>query len=127
MPDSLRRRINLKTSQLNISSHYLVMALCILIIPFAQILLKLGSKNEQNSSIGLFNPMLCTGLFLLFAVSILSVYSFQVVPLKTSSAWTSLSFIGVALGSHYILKEHFPISRVLGCSFIIAGILIFHL
>ncbi len=102
------------------------MALCILIIPIAQILMKLGSKNENNSSIGLFKPVLCAGLFLLFVVSILSVYSFQVVPLKTSSAWSSLSFIGVSLGSHYILKEPLPVSRALGCICIIAGILIFH-
>lgn len=105
--------------------HYLAMGLCILIIPVAQILLKLGSKKEDKLFSSFLRPQLISGLFLLFTVSILSVFSFQVVPMKTSAAWTSLSFVFVALSSRYFLKEPFPISRSIGCIFVFIGIFIF--
>tara|TARA_B100001093_G_C26826077_1_gene1014066 strand:+ start:1357 stop:1671 length:315 start_codon:yes stop_codon:yes gene_type:complete len=102
------------------------MGLCILLIPVAQMLLKLGSQKEDRLFSSLFRPYLISGLFLLFVVSILSVFSFQVVPLKTSAAWTSLSIVFVSLCSRFFLKEPFPISRWIGCSLIIFGIFVFH-
>ena len=102
------------------------MGLCILIIPIAQILLKLGSKKEDSGFASLLRPTLILGLFLLLVVSILSVFSFQIVPMKTSAAWTSLSFVFVALGSRYFLKEPFPVSRWIGCICIVIGIFVFH-
>jgi drug/metabolite transporter (DMT)-like permease len=103
------------------------MGLCILIIPVAQILLKLGSKKEDGLLSRFLRPYLLLGFFLLFIVSILSVYSFQEVPLKTSAAWSSLSFVLVALSSKFLLKEPFPITRWLGCFLIFVGIFVFHL
>ena len=43
--------------------HYLAMGLCILIIPVAQILLKLGSKKEDKLFSSFLRPQLISGLF----------------------------------------------------------------
>ena len=102
------------------------MGLCILIIPVAQILLKLGSKKKDRVLSRLLRPYLLLGFILLFFVSILSVYSFQEVPLKTSAAWSSLSYVLVAISSKFLLKEPFPMTRWLGC-FYFVGIFVFHL
>lgn len=105
--------------------HYAAMGLCILLVPIAQTLLKLGSKQEDAFIRSFLRPQLLAGLFLLWLVTVLSVFSFQVVPLKTSAAWTSLTYVLVTLSARFVLGEKVPLSRWAGCLLIVSGILIF--
>ena len=112
---------------MNEISHYTAMAICILLVPVAQTLMKLGTDAEDTISHSLLRPQVLAGLAILWLVTVLSVYSFQVVEMKTSTAWTSLTYILVTLSASLVLKEKVRPIRWLGCSLIVAGILVFQL
>jgi uncharacterized membrane protein len=107
--------------------NYLAMYLCILLIPFSHLLLKLGTKKDDSFVSSLVRPKIILGFFTLWLVTLLSVFSFQAVPLKTSTAWTSLTFVLTAIFSCIFLKETIQFRRWFGCTLIVLGILIFQL
>ena len=112
---------------MNETSHYVAMGICILLVPIAQTLMKLGSKNGDSLAQSIWRPYTLVGLGILWVVTVLSVYSFQVVEVKTSAAWTSLTYVLVVLSSRFTLGEKITHIRWVGCTMIVAGILIFQL
>ena len=112
---------------MNEISHYAAMAACILLVPIAQTLIKLGAKSEDSFIQSIRRPYILTGLGILWVVTVLSVYSFQVVEVKTSAAWTSLTYVLVVLISRFALGERITHMRWVGCTMIAMGILIFQL
>jgi uncharacterized membrane protein len=106
-------------------THYLALGVCIILVPIAQTLIKMGS-NTGGAFIGIARHLsTLAGLAILIVVTLLSTYSFQIVEMKTSAAWTSLNYILVVLASRYALGECVSFSRWIGCGLIATGIIIF--
>jgi drug/metabolite transporter (DMT)-like permease len=105
--------------------NYLAMFLCIALIPLSHLLIKYDSKKEDSLFSSFMKPKILLGFLLLWIVTLLSVYSFQKIPLKTSAAWTSLTYVLTTLLASVFLKEKIHVKRWFGCFLIVGGILIF--
>ena len=110
---------------MEVTSHQIALATGILLVPTAQILLKLGANHKNGRGL-IFLPQTLTGLGILWVVATLTAYAFQTVELKTAAAWTSLTYILVVIMSRLILREKQSLMRLVGCVLISVGILIFH-
>ena len=106
-------------------THYLALGACIILVPIAQILIKTGCSTGGAFNEIVRHPSTLAGLAILIMVTLLSTYSFQIVEMKTSAAWTSSNYILVVLASRYALGECISLSRWIGCGLIATGIIIF--
>lgn len=106
-------------------THYIALGVCIILVPIAQTLMKVGSNSGETFIRIARHPSTLAGLAILIVVTLLTTYSFQIVEMKTSAAWTSSNYILVVLASRYTLGERVSFSRLIGCGLIATGIVIF--
>ena len=107
------------------TTHYVALALSILLVPVAQIMLKLGVRNAKGKPAKRLTSQTLTGLGVLLAVTVLSAYAFRMLEVKTVTAWSSLIYLLVALLSRFVLQENLSQRRLAGCVLIATGILLF--
>lgn len=107
------------------TTHYVALALSILLVPVAQIMLKLGVRNAKGKPAKRLTSQTLTGLGVLLAVTVLSAYAFRMLEVKTVTAWSSLIYLLVALLSRFVLQENLTRRRLAGCVMIATGILLF--
>ena len=110
--------------------YYLVAAIAALITAFSQLALKLGALygNKKNSVLRSYlNPYTIIGYFLLFVVTLLSVYVFKYIDLKVSVVLLPMTFVFVTLLSFGVLKERFSRNNYIGSAIILIGIVVFSL
>ena len=86
-------------------THYIALGVCIILVPIAQTLMKVGSNSGETFIRIARHPSTLAGLAILIVVTLLTTYSFQIVEMKTSAAWTSSNYILVVLASRYTLGE----------------------
>jgi multidrug transporter EmrE-like cation transporter len=107
-------------------SHYLAMAIAILLTSFAQVLLKSGVTGKESWHRGLLSwrTVIANSMFVI--VTILNVYAMQAIDLKIVSAWVSVTYVLVILLSWKVLKEKLDHIIAIGCVLIVSGIIIFN-
>ena len=103
-----------------ISTHWLALAGCVVLTACAQILLKKGALSGRRFFASL-NPSTLSGYGLFGCVTVLSVYAFQQIELKTVTAWTATTYLLVAGLAHVVLDEPMTWSKAVGCFLVVAG------
>ena len=103
-----------------LSTHWLALAGSVVLSACAQVLLKKGAVSDRRFMASL-NPTTLTGYALFGCVTVLSVYAFQQVELKTGTAWISATYLLVAGLAHLFLGEPLTRSKIVGCSLVVAG------
>lgn len=110
-------------------NYYLAGFSGVLLTAFSQILLKIGAKKGEKKRL-IYSFLSCytmTGYFFLFIVTLLNLYAYKGLPLKTAVILLPMTFILVTLLSFLILKEEFTKQQFIGAGFIIMGALFFNL
>ncbi|MDH5752560.1 MAG: EamA family transporter [Deltaproteobacteria bacterium] len=105
-------------------SHYLALALSILIGIGGQLLLKGGAL--QKSVVFMFSPMSLMGLGAYFLAAMFYLYCLRAIPVSTAFPTVSISYVAVALLSHYLWKEPFGLQQVFALVLIIGGVMLLH-
>lgn len=108
-----------------LASHYVALALSILLVPLAQVLLKKGIRNDDTLAVKFFGWHSLCGLSILFFVTILSPYFYQAFEVKTITAWSSLIYLLVTIFCRFFLLENLTLKRLIGCGLITTGVLVF--
>jgi len=104
---------------------YLIFAfIAILLTGIAQILLKMGSKNEVSAY---YNKYSISGYFLLIIVTIFGILALKGLELKFYYALASINYILVLIFSYIILKEEITKNKIIGIMIIVWGIILFNL
>jgi drug/metabolite transporter (DMT)-like permease len=95
----------------------------------AQVLLKVGVKrNSSRHFIWLFiNGYTLTGYFMMFCVTLLSLYIFQYLDLKYTLILLPSTYIMVFIFSYLLLREKIRRIKLLQYSIAVFGIVIFNL
>ena len=106
-------------------SHILAAAWVILGTGLAQILLKIGARDKKRWQDSFLNVNTLSGYGLFLLVTISNLWALQEIPLKHMTAWLGLSYVWVLILSALILKEKLTRNRILGCLFIVLGLVIF--
>ncbi len=110
-------------------NYYLAGLSGVLITAFSQILLKIGAKKGINKRLiySYLNYYTMLGYFFLFIVTLLNLYAYKGLPLKTVVILLPITFILVTFLSFLILKERFTKQQFIGAGCIIMGVLFFNL
>ena len=107
-------------------AYYLCLFAGIVITGVAQVLMRVGSKKlVGRTSSRIPGWELFAGYALFFGVTVLNVYAFQAIPLKTMTAWSALTYVWVMFLAWAWLKEPVGLRMVGGCVLIVAGIGVF--
>jgi multidrug transporter EmrE-like cation transporter len=112
---------------MRLDPHHLALLLSILLVPIAQVLLKLGSSTPPIGRLLKINWQTIFGLFLLLTCTLSSSFALRVIEVKTFAALSSLIYALVFLISVSLLKEKCTPPKLIGCVAIIFGILVFNL
>ncbi len=108
-------------------THYLALVCCVLLTTSAQLCLKMGARREGHVLRSFFNPFTFTGYALFGLGTVLAVYAMQAVDMKIGSTWAGIPYVLVVVLANLLLKEPLSRGKLVGCTFIVLGIVIFHL
>lgn len=112
---------------MDFSWHGIALALAIVLTAISQLLLRQGAVRGARWMAGFVNPRSVAGYSLFVLVAALNVFALQAIPLRTLTAWTSLTYVLTIGLSHWILKEKLNAGMLAGCGLIMAGIVVFSL
>ncbi len=88
----------------------------------AQIILKCATKfPDKNKQFKYY----IFGNILLFLTTFAPIFSLRYIEYKYNSTYVSISFVTVFVMSLLLLKENMSLRKVIGCIFIIFGIIVF--
>lgn len=101
----------------------------VMVAALAQVLLKVGAKRNSNRHfIWLFlNGYTVTGYFMIFCVTLLSLYIFRYLDLKYALIFLPSTYIMVFIFSYLLLREKITRIKLLQYSIVVLGIVIFNL
>jgi multidrug transporter EmrE-like cation transporter len=107
--------------------YYLALALAVLCTVAAQLLMKKGASRATGGGFlaAYLNWPTAIAFALFFAATILNVFAYKKLPLKTSVAVLPANFILVGLLSVVFLKERLNAKQIAGVTVILAGILLY--
>jgi uncharacterized membrane protein len=106
-------------------THYIAVAVIILLMGFGQVFLKLGTVRKKSWLRSFFNPYSYLGYGLYMLAPIFSIYALRAFYLKHLNAWTGLGYILVVALSRLILKENVNRMMIIGCCLIALGVFVF--
>lgn len=107
--------------------YYIYAMLAVLLTGVAQVLLKLGARNNQTSLSIYLNLATLTGYALFLITTVFAIYSLQALDLKLLYALMSLSHGVVVMLSSAVLKERISHNKAIAVGLIVVGIIIFNL
>ncbi len=107
------------------SLHAAALGLGIVLTAVSQVLLRSGARNKSSLLGSFLNPHTIVGYGLFLLVTVLNVYAMQVIPLKTVTAWISMTYVATMILSRWVLKEELNGRMVAGAGLIVAGIVVF--
>jgi multidrug transporter EmrE-like cation transporter len=107
---------------------FLLMIIAIILTGVGQVVLKIGSGNNQNQNLldPYLNPASLTGYGLYLISTVFLLYSLREIPLKLFAAVSSLNFIIVLFLTGLLLKESITKQKILAVMLIVAGVIIFN-
>ncbi|MBT2989877.1 MAG: EamA family transporter [Candidatus Thiodiazotropha sp. (ex Ctena orbiculata)] len=101
--------------------NYLALFAAILLTVGSHVLLKIGSTSVK----GYLNMITMTAVVMFVLVTILIVYSLQVIMLKTVIAMNALTFVLMPIASWVFLGEELTKQSILASLIIVCGIIIY--
>jgi len=104
---------------------FTALSIGIFLSAFSQVLLKSGARHKATWLASFLNMHTVIGYSLFVLVTVLNVYAMQTIPLKTVTAWVSLTYVLTLLMSRYLLKETLNGRMLIGAGMIVAGIVLF--
>lgn len=107
--------------------HTGALTLCVTLGPVAQLLLKRGASAGATAARSFVSPWTLGGYGVFGVVTVLAVYAFQQIELKTAAAWTSLTYLLVILLARIVLGEPLTRNKLVGGALIVAGVTVFNL
>jgi len=106
-------------------SHALALALSILLTGVAHTVIRKGAQSAANAAQSLFNPYTIAGYVLFGLVTLLMVYAAQIIPLRSLTAWSSLSnVITVMMAVIFLHEKPHPLVYS-GVALITLGLIVF--
>jgi drug/metabolite transporter (DMT)-like permease len=91
----------------------------------ANLLLKIGSATDLSRGLAAYlDWRILTGLALFALSAIFYLLLLRRVPLNVAQSFMALQFVGVILGSYFILHEPLSALRMVGVLFIAIGIVL---
>jgi len=105
--------------------HSLAFAFAILLTGVSNTLLRLGATQKQSAIRSLLGKATLLGYGLFGVVTLLSVYAAQVIPLRTLTAWSSLSNIATITLAALLLKEKIEHKVIASTILITIGLVIY--
>ncbi|PLX84415.1 MAG: hypothetical protein C0617_07975 [Desulfuromonas sp.] len=107
--------------------HEISLGLAVAFTIVSQMLLRLGSKKKQKAVDVFFNWHTFFGYLIFLVVIVLVVFAMQKLPLKTVTAWNSVTFFLVPLSGFVFLGDPFSRKMQFGSVLILIGVLVFNL
>ena len=105
-----------------------IMLISILISSVSQIMLKKSAQKQYPSKIKEYlNPMVIIAYGLFFGCTLITMFSYKVVPLRMGPILESAGYIFVAVLSYIFLKEKLTKRQLIGMVLIIGGIAVYNL
>ena len=110
-------------------SIFLFIALCsVVIASFSQVLLKMGAGKTYNSKIREYvNFYVITGYGILLVSMVLTIVAYSHLSYLSVPVVEAVGYVLVPVLSYFIFKEKLSKRKVLGITFILAGIMIYYL
>ncbi len=105
-----------------------IMLVSILISSVSQIMLKKSAQKKYPSKLKEYlNPMVIIAYGLFFGCTLITMYSYKVVPLGMAPVLEAAGYIFVAVLSYIFLKEKLTKRQLIGMALIIGGIVVYNL
>lgn len=106
--------------------YILIFLLSVLLSSISQILLKKSAKKTYRNKIEEYiNPLVIFSYSLFFLCTLITMIAYKKVPLSLGPILESTGYIYVSVFSMIFLKEKISKDKVIGMTFIIAGVIIF--
>lgn len=109
------------------SLHATALALGVGLTAVSQVLLRSGARGKDRFYASFLNWHTVIGYGLFVLVTMLNVFAMQTIPLKTVTAWVSLTYVVTMLLSRWLLGEELNRYMLAGAGLIVAGIVLFSL
>lgn len=107
---------------------YIILFCGVFIASSSQILLKKSAMiNYPNKLKEYLNPYVIIGYGMIFLSMILSIIAYKMTDYKNGPLMETVGFVLVLLYGCLFFKEKLSLRKLLGCIFIICGIIIFYL
>jgi len=91
----------------------------------ANLAMKLGSRDDASSFLlGIMSWRTTLGLFAFGAAGLCYAVVLKYLPLNVAQSYAAFQFVAVIVSARLILGEPMPISRWVGISLIVTGILV---
>ena len=107
---------------------YLCLLLSVCISSISQVMLKKASlKTYDNFWQEYLNPLVLGAYVIFFGTTLLSIFSYKVIPLSLGPALEATSYIYITFFGTVVFKEKLTKKKVFSLVLIVAGILIYSL
>lgn len=108
--------------------YVLLFLVAVFISAVSQILLKESADKKHDSFIQEFlNPKVIIAYSIFFSATLITMFSYKVLPFSLGTILETTGYIWVALLSRIVLKEEIKKRKMVGLIIIILGILIYSL
>jgi multidrug transporter EmrE-like cation transporter len=101
---------------------FLVISICLGVV--GQVLFKMGALRSETA--GLFNIFTLSAFSLYGVSAVFYIFSLKKIPLSVAFPSISISYIIVAIWSHYLWNETFGYTKAAALVLIMAGITLLH-
>lgn len=109
-------------------NYYLIALAAVLLTALSQILMKLGARNAGSIAWRIYlNGYTVTAYIILVVVTLLNLYAFKQIPLKTGVALLPVTLLLVVFFSHWLLQERLTKKQIRGAIVILIGLVVFNL
>jgi len=105
--------------------HSLAFALAIVLTGISNTALRFGARDGGSARKSLLGKWTIFGYGLFGVVTLLSVYAAQVIPLRTLTAWSSLSNVATIAFATVALKERLDRRIIFSTSLVTTGLVIY--
>lgn len=105
---------------------YLLLLFSVFISSVSQVLLKKAALNQYNSVLKeYFNPMVIIAYSMFFGATLLTVFSYKVVPLSMGPILEATSYLYVTLFDRVFFEARISVRKIVALFTIIIGIVIY--
>ncbi|MDF1537107.1 MAG: SMR family transporter [bacterium] len=101
---------------------FLLISICLGIA--GQVFFKMGALKTET--FGIFNLSTVTAFSLYSVAAVFYLFSLKRIPLSVAFPSVSISYVIIAVISHYMWKEPFGLNKILALLLIMAGITLLH-
>ncbi len=98
----------------------------VFISSISQVMLKKSSQKNYGSTLAEYlNPLVISAYTLFFAATLMTIYSYKVIPISLGPILESTSYLYVSIFGVAIFKEKLGAKKILAIALILVGIVIY--